>query len=105
RTPDGPRPRAADAARGVPEALGDGHARDRLLDPHGRSAPAPGDELAAGLRVLDPGPRALSRERLLPARGAGRGVPPDPLQPVLDRRAGPAPGGARVHTQAARLRA
>ena len=81
RSPDGTRPRSPDAAGGVPEALADGHARDRLLDPHRRSAPAPGDGLAARLRLLDPGPRALPCQRVLPARRDRRGVPPDPVQP------------------------
>ncbi len=83
----------------------DGHARDRLLDPHRRPAPAPGDRLAARLRLLDPRPRPLPRQRLLPARRDRRRLPPDPLRPDLDRRARPAAGGARVHAQAARLRA
>ncbi len=52
-----------------------------------------------------PGSRALPRQRLLPARRDRRGVPPDPLRPDLDRRARPAADGARVHAQAARLRA
>ena len=40
RPPDRPRARQTDAARGLPEALADGHARDRLLDSQRRPAPA-----------------------------------------------------------------
>ena len=105
RAPDGSRARPPDAARGLPEALRDRHARDRLLDPHRRPAPAPGDQLAARLRLLDPRPRPLPCQRLLPARRDRRGLPPDPLRPDLDRRARPARRRARVHAQAARLRA
>ena len=46
------------------------HARDRLLDPQQRSAPAARDGLADRLRLLGPRPRALPRQRLLPALGA-----------------------------------
>ena len=99
------RARAADAAGGVPEADRQRHARDRLLDPHRRAAPAPGDRLAAGLRLLDPRPRPLPRQRLLPARRDRRGLSPDPVRADLDRRARAAARCARVHAQAARLRA
>ena len=103
--PDRARARAADAAGGLSEAVPGRHARDRLLDPHRRSAPAPGDELAAGLRLLRPRPRALPRQRLLPARRDRRGLPPDPGRADLDRRARTARRGARVHAPPARLRA
>ena len=105
RAPDRPRSRQTGAARGLPEAVLHRHARDHLLDPHRRPAPAPGDRLAAGLRLLDPRPRPLPCQRLLPARRDRRGLPPDPLRPDLDRRARPARRRARVHAQAARLRA
>ena len=99
------RARTTVAAGGLSGAVPGGHARDRLLDPHRRPAPAPGDRLAAGLRLLDSRPRAVSRQRLLPARGDRRGLPPDPVRADLDRRARPALRGARVHAPPARLRA
>ena len=73
-----------------PKLSPDRHARDHLLDPHRRPAPAPGDRLAARLRLLDPRPRPLPRQRLLPARRDRRRLPPDPLRADLDRRARPA---------------
>ena len=71
---------------GYPKLDADGHARDRLLDPHQRPAPAAGDRLADRLRLLGPRPRALPRQRLLPARRDRRGLPPDPRRHHVDRR-------------------
>ena len=105
RASDGADPRAADAAGGLSGPVRDRYARDHLLDPHRRPAPAPGDQLAARLRLLDPRPRALPRQRLLPARRDRRGLPSDPVRADLDRRARAARGGARVHAPPARLRA
>ena len=90
---------------GAAAAHADRHARDRLRDPQLLAAPAAGDRLADRLRLLDPGPRALPRQRLLPARHDRRGVPPDPDRDGPDREARPAAGHPRVRAQAARHRA
>ena len=92
---------------GYPKLDAHGHARDHLLDPHQRPAPAAGDRLAARLRLLDPRPRPLPRQRLLPARariGAAFRLIPSSI--TLDRRARPAARRPRAsRKQAARLRA
>ena len=60
------------------------------------AAPAPGDRLAARLRLLVPGHGALPRQRVLPARHARRRVPPDPDRDGADREARPAAGHPRA---------
>ena len=75
---------------GLPEARPDRDPGDRLLDPHQRPAPEAGDRLADRLRLLGARPRALPRQRLLPALGDRRGLPPDPGRHHLDRRPRPA---------------
>ncbi len=75
------RRRAADAAYarlaradgGAAEAHADRHARDHLRDPQLVAAPAPGDGLAARLRLLRPGPAAASAST--PTSSAARSAP------------------------------
>src|SRR5579862_3397130 len=76
---DGALSRAADAARELSDAQPDRDARDRLLDPLQLAAPEVRDALADRLRLPDPRPCPLPRERLLPALGRGRRLPSDPL--------------------------
>ena len=89
----------------LPRADAAGHARDRLLDPHQRPAPAARDRLADRPRLLDPRPGALPRQRLLPARLDRRRLPPDPAGHARARGPRPAAGAERLHQEAARLRA
>ena len=103
---------AADAAQARPAARRSttraepaGGARDRLLDPHQRPAPEAGDRLADRPRLLDPRQGPLPRERLLPARLDRRRLPPDPAGDAGARHARPAAGAARLHQEAARVRA
>ena len=60
------------------------------------------EQLAARLRLPDPGPRPLPRQRLLPALGGRRRVPSDPVRGRPARDARPAAGRRRVREQAAR---
>ena len=61
------------------------------------------NEQPARPRLLDPGPRPLPRQRLLPARRDQRRLPPDPARDPDARDARAAGRHGRVHAQAARL--
>ena len=89
--------------------LGEAHVRRdahaRLRDPLDRAAEAARDEAPARLLVLRAGPRALPRQRLLPARERRRRVPPDPGPDPHARRAAHARAALRPVREAARPRA
>ena len=79
-------------------------ARPRLPDRLDRAAEAARDEAPARLLVLGSGPRALPRQRLLPAREHRRRVPHDPGADQDARGAEPARAPLRARRQAARPR-
>ena len=80
----------------------DRHARDRLLDPVRGPAPEVREQLAARLRLPDPGAGALPRQRLHAALGGGCRAAPDPVRRGAARAPRPAARRRRVRQQAAR---
>ena len=100
RAPDGPAPRRARAARAVPRARRAEQLQQMIYailtqkqreQVRGRARARP--------RLLRPRPGAVPRQRLPPARGRRRGLPPDPVRdqaargprrPAVGRRTSPA---------------
>ena len=99
------RERPARAASGRPEDRARRDAHAHLRNPLHRAAEAARDEAPARLLVLDPRPRPLPRQRVLPADERRRRVPADPGADQDARGAPDARAPLRAGRQAARPRA
>ena len=80
RAADGPRPRPPVAARGLSRPDADRHARDRLLDPHQRPAPALETDWQLDFAYSIPGQARFRVNAYFQRARARRRLPPDPVR-------------------------